>query len=169
VRKKAILLLSGVNDGKTLFSMVVKNENHKFFESDGWWTWAINPSNVLGVCARTLGSPGIRDNQYFEFIGKLKTLANEYWDFENNYIEEMVQKFLGNDKTEVLVIHGANDDQAKKLQEDHGAFSVMITSKNSNKNFVGLYDKVLVWDNDTFVNDTKELLEVLTKEEEKGE
>ena len=163
--EKAIIALSGVNDGKTLFSLITKNEEHKFYTDDGYWIWEINPNNVLGVAARTLGCPGIRDNIFYEFIGKLKVLANDYWDFENNYIAEMVSKFNSNDKTDLLIIHGLNTEIVNGLKEDYGAFTVMITSSRSTKDFSKEYDKVLVWDTDDFVNDVTELLKILTKKE----
>jgi hypothetical protein len=164
MRKKAIIVIDGVNDGKTLFSKVAKNENLEFYQETGFWTWAINPNNVLGVVSRTLGSPGVRDDRYYEFIGKLKELANDYWDFEDIYIDEMIEKFRGNDKTELLVVHGADSDMAIRLKEDHGAMTLYLTSQKSNKNFESEYDKVLVWDEDGFVDNVVEFLTVLTKE-----
>ena len=45
--KKVIIVLDGINsDSKTLFSLICKNENHKFYPEDGFWTWQINSSNV---------------------------------------------------------------------------------------------------------------------------
>jgi hypothetical protein len=162
-RSKAIIILSGLNDGKTLFSLIAKNENKEFYDRDGWWTWAINATNVLGAATRTLGSPGIRDDKYYEFIGKLKALSNEYWNFEPNYTKEMADKFKSGDKAEILIVHGCDDEIANMLKEDYGAFTIYITSKKSNKNFSELYDKVLVWDNDTFTQDVIDTLDILTK------
>ena len=165
MRLKAIIVLNGVNEGKTKFSKVTKNENFEFYEKVGWWTWQVNPNNVLGVVASTLGSPGIRDDKYYEFIGKLKDLSNEYWDFDNLYVDEMVEKFGDSLKTELLIVHGANRDMANRLKNDYGAVMIGITSSKSDMEFVSEYDKVLVWDTDNFVIDVVEFLDNLTKGE----
>jgi hypothetical protein len=163
--RKAIIILDGVSsDGKTLFSLICKNENHKFYSEDGFWTWQINSSNVLGVASRTLGATE-RDDTYFEFIKKLRELANQYYDFENSYLREMCEKFNGDDRVDLLIIYNVNSTQVEFLKEDFGAYHIMLSSTKSNKNFENLYDRVLIWDKESFVEDTLSLLQILTKDE----
>ena len=163
--KKAIIILDGISsDAKTLFSMICKNENHNFYPEDGFWTWQINSSNVLGVAARTLGAVE-RDDKFYEFIKELRDLANKYYDFENSYLREMCDKFSSNDQVNLLLIYNTNDEQVKFLKEDFGAYDLMISSSKSNKDFTSSYDKVLKWDDPNFTDDVVEFLEILTKDE----
>jgi hypothetical protein len=163
--KKAVIVIQGVNEGKTTFSLITKNEEHKFRPEDGFWIWEVNPNNVLGVAAKTLGSSGIRDNPYYDFIGELKILANKYWDFEAKYIDEMVNKFNGNDKVDLLIVHGLDNDLVSSLKADYGVFTLMITSSRSTKDFTKDFDKVLVWDAETFAEDVVQFLNILTEKE----
>lgn len=163
--KKAIIVLDGINsDSKTLFSMICKNEGNKFYPQSGWWVWQINSSNVLGVAARTLGAIE-RDDKFYEFTKKLRDLANEYYDFENSYLREMCEKFSDNEKVDLMIIYNVNSNQVEFLKEDYGAFHIMLSSTKSNKNFENLYDQVLIWDKESFVEDTLNLLKVLTNDE----
>ena len=163
--RKVIIILDGVNsDSKTLFSMICKNEGNKFYSQPGYWTWQINSSNVLGVASRTLGAVE-RDDKFYEFTKKLRDLANEYYDFENSYLREMCEKFADNEKVDLMIIYNVNSNQVEFLKEDYGAFHIMLSSTKNNKNFENLYDRVLIWDNETFIEDVQNMLTVLTKDE----
>lgn len=165
--KKAVVCVFGVADGTTLLNLVTMNKDHKFYPENGWWLWCVNPANVLNLCARTLGAPPERNDNYFEFTSKLRSLANDYFDFDDNYVEEMVTRFKEDEKVDLLYIYGISEEKSKFLQEDAGAFTLMISSTKSNKDFTPFYDKVLKWDDDNFTNDVVDFLNVLTSEEEK--
>jgi len=166
---KAVVCVSGISDGTTLLNVTTMNKDHKFFPKNGWWLWCINPANVLNLCARTLGAPADRNDAYFEFTSKLRSLANEYFDFDNAYVDEMVQRFSADDRVDLLYIYGIGEEKTKFLQEDVGSFSLMVSSTKSNKDFSSQYDKVLKWDDPDFTDNVVEFLNILTEEKEKIE
>ena len=165
--KKAVVCVFGVADGTTLLNLVTMNKDHKFYPENGWWLWCVNPANVLNLCARMLGAPPERDNDYFEFISETRASANKNFDYDNVYIDDMVTRFGNDEKVDLLYVYGISEDRAKELQEDVGAFTLMVSSAKSNKDFTPFYDKVLKWDDDNFTNDVVDFLTVLTEDEVK--
>jgi len=164
--QKAILILDGNNFAKNEFLKIVKNENHEYYEEDGWWVWSINSSDVAGVAARTLGFEGPRTNFYYELVKKLKVLGNEYNDFEVNYYKNMVGKVRDNPKTQLLILHGVEKEHIEQLKEDYGAFSILVTKYTVDPE--SEYDVSLCWNPDVsldleFVEAVKDTIQKLTK------
>lgn len=145
--KKAIIALSGTKEQKTKFLQVAKNEDHSFYPEDGWWIWSINATDVAGVAARTLGAGALKDEAYYEFVGKLKRLANMYYDFEINYIREMVEKFLKDKRAEILVVHTTSPEAYQYLKESYNLSEIIIsdmptTEKGFVESTINLLEKI---------------------------
>jgi hypothetical protein len=164
--EKAIIVLDGINRGKNKFLQIIKNENHEYFEDDGYWVWNINANDVVGVAARTLKFDDERNESYYNFVKELKELANKHTNFETKYYAEMVGKFQDNPKPQLLVIHGVEKDLINYLKETYGVFTILITKYK--KDIEINYDITLSWNPDLeedtdFVEEVKGIIQKLTK------
>ena len=165
--RKAIIIVSGIADGTTLFNLVAMNQHQQFYPSPGWWTWKVNHSNALGKCAQILGAPAERNDEYFDVISELREIGNKHYDFVNEYYRASIASFNLKENVDLLLVYGVDLEKAKTLQEDYGAFTLMVSSTKSNKNFEDSYDKVLYWDAPTFTQDVIDFLTILTSDEAK--
>jgi hypothetical protein len=163
--RKAIIIVSGIADGTTLFNLVAMNQHQQFYPSSGWWCWKVNHSNALGKCAQILGAPAERNDEYFDVISELREIGNKHYDFVNEYYRSSIESFNKEENVDLLLIYGVDLEKAKILQEDYGAFTLMVSSTKSNKDFTELYDKVLLWDDPNFTNTVVDFLTILTKDE----
>ena len=165
--RKAIIVVSGIADGTTLFNLVAMNQHQQFYPSVGWWCWKVNHSNALGKCAQILGAPAERNDEYFDVISELREIGNKHYDFVNEYYRASIASFNLEENVDLLLVYGVDLEKAKTLQEDYGVFTLMVSSTKSNKDFTGLYDKVLYWDSTDFVQNVIDFLTILTSDEAK--
>jgi hypothetical protein len=128
---KAIIVLDGISEGKTLFTELAKQHREKYPE--GIWVWSINASNVLSVASRSMGWDGIKNDKYYEYLTKLMNLVNEYWDFKPNYFNQMIQKFNLHPKAQLLIIHGAGEDVEKSFKENEEEQEIYFVNLIRNK------------------------------------
>jgi hypothetical protein len=108
---KQILILDGLSLGKTQFIETAKTNNY--------WCWNLNARNVLSMVSHKVGWDGIRSKEYYDFLSKFESLANEYFDFENWYIHDMIQKFEQNEKVQILIIHNCKEEIKQALYKDY--------------------------------------------------
>lgn len=154
--EKAIVILNGVSEGKTKFVETAKENNY--------WIWNLNHRNVLSMLAHKLGWTGERTKEYYLFIDEFRDLANKYFDSENWYIGNMIEKFHNSEKPNVLIIHNCDAELAKKLQEDYSnCFSISIIENEKTEEECESC-KYLNYKSDTFVDDIVSTLNILTKE-----
>jgi len=158
-KEKTIIILSGIPDGKTKFVEIIKKH--------GFWTWNINPHNVVGTTAKTLGwDMQERDETYYDFISEIERIANKYWNFKDNYISSTIQRFKDNPKPDVLIVHGCDVNAMREIIEKNlgTAFSIRIlpSGGQSQNHSTKFYDKKLYFD-DCFEESVLETIEILTK------
>jgi hypothetical protein len=159
--EKTILVLDGVAEGKTSFIKLAKEAKY--------WVWNINHKNVLSVISRKIGWDGTRNKKYYDFLEEFNSLANAYLDFENWYAEDMIKKFLNDEKAQILIIHNCNKDISNKLQlecdEYKNVFSYnLLISDNDEKNEE--YCKTLNFRSDNFKEDILSTLKIITNNKE---
>lgn len=153
--EKAILILNGNSEGKTLFIETAKE--------NGYWVWNLNHRNVLSMLAHKLGWNGERTKEYYSFIEEFEQIANKYFDSQSWYIGTMIEKFQHDEKVNVLIIHNCNQDLATILQEENSnCYTVIITSEDNEENCD--YCKVLNCKSENYVDDILSTLNILTKD-----
>jgi len=155
--EKVVLILDGLATGKTLFIDTIKDH--------GWWTWNLNPNNLLGLLAPKLEWDGNRDKNYYEFIESFKALANKHFDFEIKRIDRMIEKFLDHEIARVLILHNTNQKISEKLTGEDSVhadktFTVLITDNNV---IDDTYCKTLNYRSETYVEDVLHMMDTLTK------
>ena len=162
--EKVIILLDGKSEGKNIFIDTIKN--------NGYWTWNINPFNPLHASAYNYEFDGERNGRYYEFIERLKELVDEYFDQEVKYVNRMIENFIANEKTNVLIIHNCRQDVAVLLKEWHqNCFDILLTNKEVENSS---YCKTLDYSDPNYVENVLSVMSILTKpfeqkSEEKGE
>jgi hypothetical protein len=109
--EKVIIILNGVSGGKTKFIETAKSNNY--------WVWNLNDRNVLSMLSYKVGWDGNRSKKYYEFIERFETLADEYFNFEDWYLHNMISKFSKDEKANLLIIHNCKEDMAEKLQAEY--------------------------------------------------
>jgi len=83
------------------------------------------------MVSHKVGWDGIRSKEYYDFLSKFETLANEYFDFENWYIHDMIKKFDQNEKVQVLIVHNCKEEARKALvNEFSNCSSVLIVDES---------------------------------------
>jgi hypothetical protein len=122
--EKKIFIISGESGGKTRFSHVLK-------QTLNIWTWEINPYNLLAKQMGELGWDGKRDDHYYTAMTELVAFANKHFNFKHNYVVNLVEKFLADERPTVLVIHACDkeDELIQALKEKYGAKTLHIFSK----------------------------------------
>lgn len=151
---KVILILDGIKEGKTLFVDTIKKNNY--------WTWNVSPKNFLSMIAYKLGFDGERDSRFFDFIAEFDELANRYWNFEINYIQNLIQKFNNKPEVNVLIVHNCKPDVSLLLQDKYeNCFNVLITDNDGENNN---YCKVMNFNDDGFEESVLSTMRILTKE-----
>jgi hypothetical protein len=119
---KLIIILDGVSGGKTKFIETAKTNN--------FWVWNLNDRNVLSMLSYKVGWDGNRTKQYYEFIEKLESLVDEYFNFEDWYLHNMISKFTKDDKANLLIIHNCKKDMTLKLKEEFSnCFIIKVLDK----------------------------------------
>jgi hypothetical protein len=131
--EKIIIVLTGVSEGKTKFTELIKAQTEESGDAK-YWTWQINTRNVVGKTVEFITEePPIRDKKYYDYINKRIELDNEYWNFEYNHYLKMIKRFMEKEtprRPVVLIIHGCSPEHSIMLQEQFdNCFSVHITDK----------------------------------------
>jgi len=152
---KCIVILDGISEGKSTFDRVAKKNNY--------WVWNVNHRNVLSVLTRKLYWNGKKDLHYYNFIEEFESLCNEYWEFDFEYINKMIQTFMENEKATLLVVHNCTNENKDKLQELYPttAFSVFISEDDVVNEE---YSKTINCRSEDYENKILEVLNILTKE-----
>jgi hypothetical protein len=151
MEKKIVLFLDGVPAGKTQFIETVKNEKY--------WVWNLNFRNLLSMIAHKLFWNGNRDEKYYLFIDEMEDLSNKYFNSENIYLNFMIDKFLQNEKPQILIIHNGKTETYKEtVQKYGGTFNVLIRDRDAGTN-VEEYNKIFNYKD---LNYTNQILEFVT-------
>jgi len=151
---KPVIFLYGYNRGKSDFDAVVKTK---------FWNWNVNVFNLLSITAKELGWDGEKDDQYFQFIDDLFTLAEKNFDVEYSYYKRMIEKLLAHDKANLMIIHSATVEKLDYFKAEFGGYSVYVArNKQDFDANVNLYDRVILKD-DEFENNVLEFLDTLSK------
>ena len=118
-KNKIIVALYGDAEHKNLFNETIKNA--------GFWVWNANPRNFLSVLARKhLGWNGKRTNEFYEFLEQFKDLVDKYWDYDLNYVKEMIYKLWNDKKTNVLILHNVGLTTINELSEEEVANLITV-------------------------------------------
>jgi hypothetical protein len=150
--KKGIFILSGAKDPKNQFAKIVREKDY--------WSWNLNDKNVLGKASHEyLGWNGKRDSKYYEFIGKLFTLVNEYWNFDEDYLTGRINQFINNDKVHLAVIHNCREELIPVLREKFNALTVHLADGDTEG--IGQYDYILDFNGESFDQDVVNLLNTI--------
>lgn len=155
--EKAILVLDGISEGKTAFIDIAKEA--------GYWIWNINHRNVLSMLAGKVGWDGNRNNKFYDFIKDFDSLANEYFDYEEWYTLEMINKFLSDERTNILIIHNCNCETSGKIQEEFENCYTICVDKEEKENQD--YCKRLVFSSENFKDSVLDSLNIITNNKEK--
>ena len=161
--RKCVIVLDGFSEAKTKLSELAKKPRDGY--PNGIWIWQINSKNVLSVASRSIGwSSGIKDDKYYEYLNKLALLVDEYWNFKQNYFNEMITKLKNHEKAQVLIIHDAGEVE-KTLKENEGEQEVwFVNLVREQKQVTDNYDKTIVFD-DNFETEVYKLFDVLLEED----
>lgn len=126
---KAIIFLQGDSESKNIFN--------GFIKENGYWTWNVNSKNYLSFVSRQyLGWNGKRTTKFYEFLDEFKALVDKYWDYELVYTENLIDKFIKDTKTNVLVFHNVSDSVFDSFSSDEPEKFVKLTlSKTLSTNF----------------------------------
>lgn len=155
--EKAILVLDGISEGKTAFIDIAKEA--------GYWIWNINHRNVLSMLAGKVGWDGNRNNTFYDFIKEFDSLANDYFNYEEWYTLEMINKFLGDERTNILIIHNCNREISGRIQEEFENCYTICVDKEEKEN--PDYCKRLVFSSENFKDSVLDSLNIITNNKEK--
>lgn len=150
--EKVIIVLNGINEGKTKFVETIKEH--------GYWVWNLNHRNVLSMLAHKIGWNGERNQEYYTFIEEFRTLSNRYFESEEWYTNSMIDKFEQSDKANVLIIHNCSPSVADGLQAiNENCYSILITDSDSE---CDEYCKTLNYKDEHYVDNVLDTIRVLT-------
>lgn len=160
---KAIILLSGTPSGKSKFIETAKNSS---------WLWNINPRDFLGAKSNSFYWDGERTDEYYKFSNELLKLVNKYFEFEEKYLKEKIEKFQSDysetktNKEKVfnkflLIAHGISKDIVPMLKNEYGVFEIHVTRHDLNTN-VELHELILYEDDANFESEVERYINVLT-------
>jgi len=152
--EKAIIVLTGHKEGKNIFVDTIKE--HKF------WTWNINHLNRLSSLIYSLGWDGERTTEYYEFLKKFEGIANDYFDFKNQYVRDLIGKFLNNEKANILIVHSSDPELTEGLQKEYlNCYSIHISDNDFEKENCS---KTLNYKDKDFTEKLLEAIKTLTKD-----
>jgi hypothetical protein len=152
--EKAIVVLNGKNEGKTMFVEVAKKS--------GNWVWNLNYKNVISMLAHKVGWSGERNKEYYNFVEEFRALSNKYFNSEDWYIETMVNKFNKSEKANLLIIHSCEPEISKKLQETYNCYTINITTSEGSVENNKSYCKVLNCNDENFEKNIVDTIKIIT-------
>ena len=163
--KRAIILASGLPTGKNRFDEIAKKTS---------WVWNINYRNYLGLLSKNFYWQGERNEEYYKFVRELCDLTNRYFNSEEIYLREKIEKFnaddseskLGEDGQKfyrfILIVHGVSKNLVDMLESDYGVFQLNLSRRDLNTN-IESYDHIIYEDDTDFEEQVERVLNVLTK------
>lgn len=162
--EKAIILLSGTPDGKNKFIDIAKSAS---------WLWNINARDFLGSKSSSFYWSGERNEDYYKFTSEFLGLVNKYFEFEEKYLREKIERFLSDDSTEkrhgdksfekfILIVHGVSKNIVQTLMSDYGVFKVHISRRDLNSN-IESHDLTLYEDDENFDEEVAKVINTLAK------
>jgi len=160
--KKIIMALDGVKNGKTKFLEIARNENKKYYDDDGWWIWNINVNNVLQLGLKRLNISQ-KDNKFYKFLGEFRNLINKYYGFEEIYSRKMIDKFMNNPNTDILIFHNIDSKLIGNLKKEFDIYILAIGEEKDKNEFKYICDETLFWDAQNFSDNIYDLLDGLSK------
>jgi len=153
--EKTVIILDGVSIGKTKFCDTAK--------ANEYWIWNINHRNVLSMLAHKIGWDGNRNRKFHDFISEFVEMANRFWNFEEYYCGNMLEKFERNERATLLVVHSCSKPLRLKMQEKvNNCFGIMIAEEGEKES---TYDITLNCNAENFEEEILETLDVLSKNE----
>jgi hypothetical protein len=155
--EKAILVLDGISEGKTAFIDIAKEA--------GYWIWNINHRNVLSMLAGKIGWDGNRNNNFYDFVKDFDALANKYFNYEEWYTLDMINKFIDSENTNILIIHNCNCEISSRIQEEFENCYTVCIDKEEKEN--SDYCKRFNFSSDNFKESVLSSLEIITNNKEK--
>ena len=133
--KKVVLILDGVNNGKTQFTQILMDNNY--------WLWSTNHRNYLSVLAHKVGWNGERNKNYYDFMEEYDALVNKYFDSQRQYVCEMIEKLLVSDRADkenetrenkllahIEIFYNLHDDVVQFIKKEYGAKNILISESN---------------------------------------
>jgi hypothetical protein len=154
---KAIIVMSGDNNpAKTEFTKIAMYNRNL-------WCWSINPNNVVGVAVRVVAGDGKRDKKYYEAVKEFREYANKNYDFDRRYINEKIDSFRKDPKTQLLLIHGIDETLSKEIRnKNDDVFALHFVNKMPEVETNG-YDKIFVLD-ENFETSAISALNIMTQD-----
>jgi hypothetical protein len=152
---KKIIALDGLAAGKTEFVKIISLD---------YWRWNINFRNLLSFLSHKLFWDGNRNKNYYEFLGEFEVLVNKYFNSENLYIAEMIEKLMENDRLQILIIHNSKPEIRQELKKLYPSefLSVLISDTEENNPD---YDIVLNYKGEQYKQNVLSLFSTLEKME----
>lgn len=151
--EKTILVLDGMPEGKTKFIEIVKRS--------GFWIWNLNHRNVLSMTAHRLGWNGERDKNFYTFIDEFSLLVEKHFNFEEWYVNDMLEKFVLSDKANILIIHNCGVNVFNKLKDEFGnCYNVIINDSESEPDCN--YCKTMNYNSDDFGTEVIKAMNIMT-------
>src|SRR5689334_10048428 len=164
--QKAILILTGTPPAKNSLATIVKKT---------CWCWNASAKNRLAEIAKEnfYWTVDARDETYHKTLAALYSMVNQTFDFERQYLLQLVERFNAFDKDKMvdaagneftkflLIVHGISREMTKELEEYEGAMQVHVTSRSLNTNILE-HDLVIYEDDPTFEQDVNKIIEQLT-------
>lgn len=155
-KKKIIVILDGMSKGKTQFL--------NFAKDSGIWVWSISSTNVLTAISHKLYWDSNRNRKFYDFLTEFSELSNRYFNFEENYIKTMLEKFERNNRVDMLVIHNCSKplrDKLYNVYKDNCRGIKIVDEDTTDIN----YHYILNYNNN-YDDEIKKLLEELLKKED---
>jgi len=158
--EKVVLIVDGFSEGKNIFQKVLKENNY--------WVWNINNMNVLSIVPpKILLYKGERNEKFYSFIGEFKDLADKYFDFERAYTLSMIDKFMEDERADVLIIHNCEGKLAMELQEFYSNCFDVYIGENDEESVT--YCKTLNYMSEDYKENILKVMRILTKPFSEGE
>ena len=152
--KKVVIILDGKSEGKNVFDETIK--------VSGYWRWNVNPLNVLTYLSHKLKWDKQKNRKFRDAITEFLEFANRSFNFEELYVAEMIEKLEEADKATVVVLHCVSEDIKKKLATKDNCYSIFISDTDEKQEN---YHVTLNCNSETFVDDIKKTMQIMTKEE----
>lgn len=115
--KKGFLILVGNHEAKNILQ--------KYLQQD-YWVWNVSPYNHVRHNEDSMGWKYDDTETSDEFIGKIISLRNEYYDYEYQYITSFIPKIFSSTKAEenskiadIAIAHGLNRELIERLCSEH--------------------------------------------------
>ncbi len=146
---KKIITLNGYAEGKNKFKEILIEKNIV--------VWDRNLYDKLSKAAEISGWNRIKNTNYWEFLEELKIIADQYFNYENDYLNRNINIFLNHKSPQLLILHGCNKETVKNLKEKFDIMNIHVHKINGDELLEG-YDIVLDYPTEEFEDEVNSVI-----------